>query len=580
MTAKPTGWNRFIANLQGEVRAEELEAFHRARAAVFELLERMEHRRLECGIDGLDPWSVPPATRTAFLCAWNAFVLQTVGDELLQADFRAEPSTPGYVPPTTAEEVLRFYEPVEGWVNRAWQAEANPDYQLDVEVPAPLPPWLDVYPVTPAHLDGLLRAMHAVRDHAEAALALLPTAPQKDRRKQAQLNHIHQACASALAHFRYAEHLGGSDAGPEVRARVRERARSCIEELYRVGQLACDPERAQSAEPASPQIAAPERTPPRPVPDPPPRAAVQRAPAREPEDPAGTQTNTGPPGAVEFIDNRTGVSYELYLNAVRKQGTQFVVLNIITRSPQQYAMLPLATVTLRAAGENEVLPVMPGHTSRVSSWKGSSWFEERAGFALPVGMLDELCYAEDVELSIGTYRALKVNAGAVAALQAHAREFRRGLRSFAGPVDDADPTLSGSAAAVKFSDDLSGVDFELRLRAAGTQKGLSIALQIVARRADKQPALAVSTVTLRTDRQTVVLRMVAEHKSRSGKALYEERVEFAFSVSLTENVCKSSRVGMSIVNYGMNVELDAVALEDFQAHCCAFSNARRRARGS
>jgi hypothetical protein len=116
--------------------------------------------------------------------------------------------------------------------------------------------------------------------------------------------------------------------------------------------------------------------------------------------------------------------------------------------------------------------------------------------------------------------------------------------------------------------------------AVGTQKGLSIVLRILARSADKYPALALSTVTVRTDRQTVVLRMVAEHKSRSGKALYEERVEFAFSVSLAENVCKSSRVGMSIVNYGMNVELDAVAMEDFKAHCCAFSNARRRARGS
>lgn len=140
MTPKPTGWNRFIASLQGEVPAEELEAFRRASATVYELLERMEHRRLECGIDGLDPWTVPPATRTAFLCAWNAFVLQTLGDELLEADYRAEPRTPGYVPPATAEQVLRLYEPVEGWVNRAWQAEANPDYVLDVDVPAPLPP--------------------------------------------------------------------------------------------------------------------------------------------------------------------------------------------------------------------------------------------------------------------------------------------------------------------------------------------------------------------------------------------------------------------------------------------------------
>jgi hypothetical protein len=426
MAAKPTGWNRFFANLQGEVPAAELEAFRHASAAVFELLEQVEHRRLECRIDGLDPWTVPPATRAAFVCAWNAFVLQTLGDEFLDADYRADPRTPHFVPPATAEQVLRFYEPVEGWVNRAWQAEANPDYRLEVDVPAPLPPWLEFDPVPPAHLDGLLRAMRSVREHAEAAMASLPATPGADKQKQSQLNQIRQTCASARAHFRYAEYLGGSDAGPEVRARVCDRARSCIEQFYLVGQIAYDPERAQGAAPARPENAARRRA-----------LTPQPAPAREPADHTRTQTKTGPPGAVEFISNQTGVSYELYLNAVRKQGTQLVVLNIVARSREQYAMLPRATVTMRIDGEGEVLPLMPNHTSRVSRWRGNSWFEERVRFTLPTGLLDKLCDAEDVELSVRTYRdALEVNSASVAALQAHGREFRRGLRRFAGAPDN------------------------------------------------------------------------------------------------------------------------------------------------
>lgn len=150
--AKPTGWNRFFAKVQGEVPAAELDAFRRASAPVFELLEQVERRRLECSIDGLDPWTIPPATRAAFLCAWNAFVLQTLGDEFLDADYRAEPRTPHFVPPVTAEQVLRFYEQVEGWVNRAWQAQANPDFRLDVPVPAPLPAWGEGEPFPSAHL--------------------------------------------------------------------------------------------------------------------------------------------------------------------------------------------------------------------------------------------------------------------------------------------------------------------------------------------------------------------------------------------------------------------------------------------
>ena len=291
----------------------------------------------------------------------------------------------------------------------------------------------------PAHLDGLLRAMHSVREHAEAAMASLPATPGADKRKQSQLNLIRLACASARALFRYAEYLGGSDAGPEVRARVCNHARSCVEQLYLLGQITYDPERTQGAAPAEPKNVAEDRTPPRgAVPEP--RVEVKPAPARKPADDAGAQTNTGPPGAVEFIDNLTGVAYELYLNAVRRQRTQFVVLNIVARSQELYAMLPLATLTVHADGERELLPLMPNHTSRVSSWKGNSWFEERVGFALSTGLLEKLCDAKDVGLSVRTYRdTLEVNPGAVAALRAHSREFRRGLRSFAGPPDDEDP---------------------------------------------------------------------------------------------------------------------------------------------
>lgn len=247
MAGKPTGWNRFVAKLQGEVPAAELEAFRRASGPVLELLEQVERRRLECRIDGLDPWTVPPATRAVFLCAWNAFVLQTLRNEYLDADYRAEPRTPHFVPPVTAEQVLRFYEPVEAWVNRALQAQANPEYQLDVGVPAALPV-LQVEPLPPAHLDALLHAMRSVRDHAGAALEFLPATPPKERKKQVQLNRIRQLYASAQARARYAEDLCGADPVPEVRERAGEHARAAIAQLYLLGQLASDPELAREPE--------------------------------------------------------------------------------------------------------------------------------------------------------------------------------------------------------------------------------------------------------------------------------------------------------------------------------------------
>lgn len=235
MRAKPTGWNRLVARLRGEVPATALEAYRRASLPVFELFEQMERRRLECKIDGMDPWAVPPATRAAFLCAWNAFVLQTLGNDILDADYRGEPATLGFVPPVTADQVLSFYEEVEGWVNRACQAQANPAYQLDVPVPAQLPEWSDVEPSPDSHLLGMLHAMRAVRDHAAAATAFLPQQTANAGR-QAQLNSIRQVHASAQASARYAEELCGVDPVPAVYDRAQEHARRAIEQFFLLGQ--------------------------------------------------------------------------------------------------------------------------------------------------------------------------------------------------------------------------------------------------------------------------------------------------------------------------------------------------------
>lgn len=242
--AKPTGWNRFMAALAGEVPAAELEAYRRASGPVFELMEQVERRRLECKIDGLDPWMVPAATRAAFLCAWNAFVLQTLGNELLEADYRTEPRTHGHVPPATAAQVLRFFGEVDGWVSRAWQAQANPDYRLGVPVPAKLPGWEPLKPMPRAYLQGLLHAMRSVRDHAAAAMEFLPAVPPEESERQGELNRIRQLYASAQVRARYADELSAHDEVPPVHDRAAEHARAALEEFHLLGQLIADPDLA------------------------------------------------------------------------------------------------------------------------------------------------------------------------------------------------------------------------------------------------------------------------------------------------------------------------------------------------
>jgi len=134
-------WKRLLCRLQGEISADTLEAYRRASLSVFDLLDQMEQERMSLAAEGKSPWTIPSARQTALVCTWNAFVLQTLGNAFLDADYRDNPPTAGFVPPITADQVMRFYSPVESWLTRAQEALANPDYQLDVAIPVELPAW-------------------------------------------------------------------------------------------------------------------------------------------------------------------------------------------------------------------------------------------------------------------------------------------------------------------------------------------------------------------------------------------------------------------------------------------------------
>lgn len=422
MAPKPTNWNRLVAKLQGEVPAAELEAFRRASAPVMELLEQVERRRLECSIDGMDPWTVPPATRAAFLCAWNAFVLQTLGDELLDADYRAEPRTPHFVPPETATQVLRFYEPVEGWVNRGGQAQANPDYRLDMDVPAALPAYVRADPFPPAHLDGLLHAIRAVGDHAGMAMEFLPATPPEEREKQVQLNRIRQLHASAQTRARYAEELCGTDPVPEVRERAAEHAQAAIAQLYLLGQLVADPRLAAPRGPApAPRVQAPAlptATGPRPA-----GAAGLHLVTRHER--ARNQTITETAETIDFSGQLSGeVSFSVRLAQVHTPESRSVALYMRAWAGDAYPLITTGTLTIETDGESCVLRPLPGRKRKKLQAREEISYEEHFGYALPDGLLQKLCSASNTVLRFKTYRGIMaVDAAAVQRFQAYCRSF-------------------------------------------------------------------------------------------------------------------------------------------------------------
>lgn len=403
MESNPTAWHRLVAALRGEVPAAGVDAFRRGSSLVAELLEHAQQRRLECRIDGLDPWTVPPATRALFLCAWNAFVLQALGTSLLDADDRADPGTPHSVTPAIAEQALRFFEPVEGWLSRASQARANPDYRLDLTVPAPLPAWTQANPLPAAHLDGLLQAIRQVADALAPAMDFLSATPADDPARRGQVHRWRQLHAHALARARFAEERAAAPA-PRVRAHAAGQAQTAIEQLALLGQLASDPELAGDA--------------------------------AHPPGPGGARTLAGTAGAVEFIDFTSDVLYELSLARGRGRRPPAAVLCVVTRDAPDHAQPLLATVIVRADGESTVL-----NASEAPSRNRDSGVT-RAGFALSAGLLDTLCDAERLGLSMVDYNGtVDADSSTMERFQAYCREFRDTLPDAAAPPAP-DPSAS------------------------------------------------------------------------------------------------------------------------------------------
>lgn len=240
MATDATVWGRMYAWLCGEVPATVLEAYRRAGPQVAEAMDLAEARRLECAIKGLGPWDVPRAVRAELVCAWNAFVLQTLGDEIVRADYECSPATTGLVPPETARQALAFYTVVEEWLTRARQARVDPGFQMDVQVPAPLPSWTDPVPgPAPGTLtEALLRVLRSVREGASRAMASFPaTAPGP--LQQVQLDHIREIHRTAEGQACSA--LERRAAGHEPHLRILAGTRTALELFHELGQLVADP---------------------------------------------------------------------------------------------------------------------------------------------------------------------------------------------------------------------------------------------------------------------------------------------------------------------------------------------------
>jgi len=176
------------------------------------------------------------------VATWNAFVLQSLGAGLLDADYAAEPGTVGYVPQVTFDQAWSWFAAAAGWLSQAQQSRANPDYDLAaaLAIPAALPAWVEVEPCPSAHLHAMLIALPALREHAELALFDLDQACQTDGQRRAA-NQLHQLAAEAAAACEYAQALGATPAGQRLHELIEAHLKRAVTLWFHTGQLAAMP---------------------------------------------------------------------------------------------------------------------------------------------------------------------------------------------------------------------------------------------------------------------------------------------------------------------------------------------------
>lgn len=241
-SSRPGLMTRLAAVLRGELAATTVEAYRRAGAGAYDDLLAAERLRTELAGCGTCLWDARPGQVSQLLCTWNAFVMQTLGEQFVEADYQSDPRTVGYLPPVTAEQAAAFFGAVEFWSAGARRAARDPHFDIgaQIELPAPLPAWVEVEPCPRPHLDAMVAAGRSLRDHAQAALADFQRAgiPEERAAAAAKLDGM---VAEADAAVTYAENLWSPAADTAVHERVEASIKRGIEGYFLTGQLLAMP---------------------------------------------------------------------------------------------------------------------------------------------------------------------------------------------------------------------------------------------------------------------------------------------------------------------------------------------------
>ena len=200
----------FISFIRVDVPVREIDPYRRAGADAYDLIDQ-----------------VPPAS-WARLAAWNAFLLQVYGDNLVAAGSKRRSCAPDI-----AMFARRVYMQVNVWLEEVHKAQASPSYRFRFVLPHPLPHW-EAY-----RTDEQLRAMRLT---AETGRTRAASDLERFVGDETQRDLLRVRLAEVDSEIQYVERLWTAKPKPELRLLVGETLEIALDHANEIGQLLAQPE--------------------------------------------------------------------------------------------------------------------------------------------------------------------------------------------------------------------------------------------------------------------------------------------------------------------------------------------------
>ena len=235
---------RAVRALNGALSLQTFETYRSAGPLVRRELDEAERLRHDTAGARSGSREFQPAAAGRLLSVWNAYVLQTVGEHLLDAVRRRSLGT---VRAEVAARILTFLGPADRWMAHARHAATDPSYRVEkqVHLRAEPPAWPNQkhgpYPLSEA-MATALRTIHARGDATLAAYVHSPVWRGEDLLR---LRGMLDAAATAID---YAEGPPADDMFWGVSTALH--LRYALRLLFFFGQIAADPVLLDGNDPA------------------------------------------------------------------------------------------------------------------------------------------------------------------------------------------------------------------------------------------------------------------------------------------------------------------------------------------